>query len=484
MEVVTVPLGQGAYTEESPILSAQDALNMYYVESPAVDPGNSTFNYGWYPTPGSAAYKTLSATGSQVRAVHENNGNIYAVVDNTVYKVSTTGTITNLGTIGTSYGDVVIADNTLHALIADGNASNYTINLSTDALEVINDVNYPGFATSVCENNGYLVISSSSNKVWHSALYDARTWSIASRQAFYTYSGGGNLKAVASQGIYLFAIGEFGIEVLTVAETVPFAFAKNTGIKISKGSPSVRGSVIAGETLYTLANTKGSFEFIRVSNSGQAEVISPPAISQQINDFNTVADCVAYRYFYRGYEFVRWIFPAGSATYDYNIKLNRWSRVSTGDLGRHISHCYCNVRGRHIIGDFQSGKLYEMSGTYYTDNGLRITRKLYTPNFRVGTSSARVNYVTLIHQPGVGTVSTDTTLSDPQVSLELSEDGGQSWWSAGNRDLGQIGQRLENPTWNKLGVMQGRSLTAGIVVTDARPFYAYVLEIGFDKLTR
>jgi len=97
----------------------------------------------------------VDLTGTEVRAIIPyDDSNVYAIVDNTVYKLTITdnaktATGASIGTIGTSSGYISWAKNPTQVMIVDGSTSGYIITVSTDTLVTITDADFTGGDTVV-----------------------------------------------------------------------------------------------------------------------------------------------------------------------------------------------------------------------------------------------------------------------------------------------------------------------------------------------
>ncbi len=105
--------------------------------------------------PGFTLFSTIG-TG-KLRGLYKtlNDGNLYAVVSQTLYSISSAGSASSLGTIAGA-GRVFFADSGTELVIVAGSKA-YTYN-ATEGLELITDSDFPG-ATSVTFIDGYFVFT-------------------------------------------------------------------------------------------------------------------------------------------------------------------------------------------------------------------------------------------------------------------------------------------------------------------------------------
>src|SRR6185436_4286016 len=121
---------------------------------------------------------------------------------------------------------------------------------------------------------------------------------------------------------------------------------------------------------------------------------------------------------------------------------------------RHRSNCAAVFQGQVLVGDFENGKIYQLSNTVYTDDGVRIRRLRRTPHV---TSDLNIVYTTRLQiqfQPGVGLATGQG--SDPQAMLRISNDGGNTFGIERWVSIGQVGKYQARAIWRRLGAARDR----------------------------
>lgn len=107
----------GAYQAITPVLDAEVAINVY------VEPGgpNSKSPAGLIGCPGYTLFATLP--NGPVRALFAGNGQLYAVGGAHLYRVSSAGASTDLGTLGGATGPAQIAANGNDLIVMDSSVA-------------------------------------------------------------------------------------------------------------------------------------------------------------------------------------------------------------------------------------------------------------------------------------------------------------------------------------------------------------------------
>jgi len=93
-----------------------------------------------------------------------------------------------------------------------------------------------------------------------------------------------------------------------------------------------------------------------------------------IKEFSDSSDAYAWCFTKDDQYFYQITFPTGNKTFCYP-EGGQWFEVSSGvDGGRYIGSSYAFAFGKHLIGDYRNGNLYELDDDTYTENGTAIRR--------------------------------------------------------------------------------------------------------------
>ena len=136
-----------------------------------------------------------------------------------------------------------------------------------------------------------------------------------------------------------------------------------------------------------------------------------------------------------------------------------------GQWGGHWGQAHAYVFGKHIVGDYRNGNLYEESFDYYDDggdgipgNGTPIRRMRSSPH--VHDNGNMVFYGALWLDMMVGGAS---NLRDalgnpraPQMMRQISNDGGFTWGNELWVPMGMTGQRKARARWTRGGHARDR----------------------------
>jgi hypothetical protein len=463
-----LPFIGGTYLSRSTNINASRAINFYpEMES---DKDSKTI-IALVGTPGTSLF--VNSGASVIRGMRPFNGLIYFVSGPYLYSVNNAGQISSvLGTLVTSTGRISMKDNGLtptggnQLIITDGvKGYIYDVNALT-----FNQISSPGFptngASTVTFMDGYFIVNNSlgSQSFYVSNLYDGTTWNALATAA--ASASPDPIMALAVIHQNLFIVKQYASE-----------FWYDAGVPTSSGCPFVRigGAVIdygtsapwsvaqGDNSLFFLAqirnNDAGEFIGVVEMNGMQPQVISTPAINYQISQMSTIADAFGYCYSEEGHSFYVLTFPSANATYVYDSTTGFWHERSTytnspNSVNRHIGNCYAYYNGKHLIGDWQTGNIYQMGNAYSDDAGnpiisIRTSQHVYEKNDQ---NNMFIYRLWVDCETGVGT---NTTLN-PQAELSWSNDGGHTWSNGYQASLGAMGKYKTRLIWRRLGRARDR----------------------------
>lgn len=96
-------------------------------------------------------------------------------------------------------------------------------------------------------------------------------------------------------------------------------------------------------------------------------------------NFPTVGDVITFSYQAQGHSFWVLYFPTADKTYCYDVATGFWHNRTYFDGSAHLAQCHEFAFGLNLVGDRQSGNIYEMSLASQTDNGKPIQRVRRAP---------------------------------------------------------------------------------------------------------
>lgn len=396
----------------------------------------------------SGTVEDLSISGAQgtVRGMREVEGDFYAAADNKLYKVTSAGVVSELGTLDTSTGVVYFADNGDYVMLVDG-TSGYTYRISTATFAKITDADFPT-PTSVTYQDAYFIVSESgTGNFYISALNDPTSWNALD----YDNAMGDpddTVRAISNQSD-LWLLGAASVEVWWNSGNADFPFELIQGSFQSVGIGARASAVILGSSLLWFTDDRRV-----VRTEGYAiRPISPPQVEYQWGTYATVSDAVAVGFVLEGQEWYVLTFPIQGVSWGYNGTTGEWNIwASPPSAGRWRGNCHAELSGTHYAGDFENGKIYQIDTDTYTDDGQTIQRIRTGPPLTYGRFGFTVHALELEIQAGVGRATPPSTA--PEVLLEYSKDGGENFVSTGTAQMGEAGETTQRLIWRRLGWMR------------------------------
>jgi hypothetical protein len=134
-------------------------------------------------------------------------------------------------------------------------------------------------------------------------------------------------------------------------------------------------------------------------------------VEWQIQQYGVLSDAVGYSYQQDGHSFYVLTFPTANATWVFDVSTGAWHERAAWDgveFRRHRSNCQANFAGKVIVGDWETGILYEVDSDVHTDNFypqryLRSWRAL--PTGQNSLKRTAQHALQLDAEAGVGTVA-------------------------------------------------------------------------------
>lgn len=338
-------------------------------------------------------------------------------------------------------------------------------------------------ATQIVWSDGYFILNEAgTNRFWVSDLksFNVGTLSFASSEGDPDI-----LLALAINNRHLYALNKETTEIYANVGNPDFPFERVQGGLIEVGLAAEYSVAKVAGTILWLGRTKDGQGIVYAAKGSTPQIVSTHAIEQAIRGYSDISTATAFAYQDGGHNF--YVLNFDEATWVYDLSTGLWhERAFTreGDLERHRAqyHIFDPNRGIHVVGDYETNEVYELSEEYYSDNGHEITGLRSSPH--ISSSLNRIFYhrFQLDMEVGVG-LDGDVQGSDPKVMLDWSNDGGHTWssemWAQIDAGAGQIGDFKKRVIFNRLGSARDRVFRAKITDPVKRRFIAAIID--FEK---
>jgi len=380
----------------------------------------------------------------EVRGMRTVGGLLYAVVGPSLYQINAAGTASWLADIGSASGRVSITDNGVvngqQIIIADGSKLKIW-DLSTSALTTTTseDADVVGFV------DGYIVYPhKDSGQFYYSAIYDASDLPALN---FSTAEGSpDNLVSLVVDRREVWLLGEKTTEVWYNQGNVDNIFARFQGGFSQMGCAAPHSVTRFDNAVAWLGRNEMGDAVPVISRQYAPEYLTGkhPQVAYQIAQYKTVDDCFAYSYRFEGHEFLVFTFPTENITWCYDASEGEWHQrahiINDVFPNRERYNCHAFAFGKHLVGDYENGQIYEISSDVYTIDGTII------PNVRTTTGMKdkdedriHVRSVELTGESGMG----------GNVALTYSKDGGHTYSNERVKSFGDVGKYATRLIWRK-----------------------------------
>lgn len=449
MKDIPLQITRHSYQARSTTLSSQRLVNMFASFAP---PEAKSSGQGQpmalYGTSGLKLNNTIGS--GPIRGMHLFGSELYIVSGNNLFTLTSGGSVTDLGSMGTISKNVTMDDNNTNVVINLATGASYYADSST--LTQITDGDYQS-ASSVTVLDGYGVFSKlNSDQYFISDLRDITSYE-ADQFARAEEKGDNLVRAYSFRG-ELWLFGERTTEVHQNVGAGDFPFLPLRSAASTIGC-AAKLSVSNNETsIYWLGDDGVFYRSVGYT----PERISTYAIEKIVNEFGDASDIHSFIFREEGHEF--YCIPEMKLCYDTTTGL--WHERESFEEDRWRASTYARAFNKNLVGDFENGNIYELDLDTYTENGTTLQKIITLPPLYVSDKRFTNDYVMLDFDTGVGLTTGQG--SDPQVMLQWSDDGGRTFGNEHWRDLGEKGEYRTRATWRNLG--QARERTYRAVISD------------------
>jgi hypothetical protein len=419
---------------KSVVVSAQERLNVYFEPRPDGDK-NAMSAYG---TVGLTQFG--SVVGQPWRGLHRTQDRLFGVQQNALYEIFSDGTTAFRGTLLTSTGRVGMANNGLQVMITDGYGYIYT--LGSGVFAQITDPDYPANTTDVTYQDTYFIVNADNGQFYISASLDGTSWDATEFAT--AESNPDALQRVYATNGELMLCGTETTEFWGNAGDAQFPYANLRGSTMYWRLAAPWSLVDYDASIIGLwQNKQGGLVVGVIAGYGIKRVSNPDVESQW--DSVTVSEASGFAYMISGHPFYQINFPEGSWLYDGLTGM--WSTVQGYGLSRHRADHGALTGNGYVVAGYQDGTLYKLDAAALTDAGQPIIRRIRGRHFFEESNLISIRSLILDMETGIG-----GSVSNPQVMLRVSKDGGRTWTMERWTSLGEVGEYKTRAHFRRLGI--------------------------------
>lgn len=445
-ELIKLPIVGGNTNEVHGIIDPAQTINLYQINHPKVR--------FLRQMPGLSDVSVILTGKSNVRQLYVKNNKLYAVAEDTIYQIEPNLSVSILGTINTLSGYVGISSNQTQIIFVDG-SEGYTFDLISTVFAEILDADFPAAPIDVTFQDGFFIVADGNTNKWAiSSLNDGTTWDALDFERI--ESRPDLINGIRNLHRTLFIFGFESTEPWYNAGQTDFPFRRNNSLLLEYGA-AARGAIARGhERLFWLGGDRHGVGSIFMTDGTQPIRISTPALDAEIQTYSDIDNARGYVFKYDGHLFYEINFTGGNATWTYDVSLNQWYRRQASNGDRFAADCHAFFNGKHYVGAYNAGEIYEMSDTHYRyiDKALRcvrITEPFKDPKGR----KILINQLIVDILPGQGKANQPD--ADPELLVSWSKQGGTTgtFELIQRVQLGKIGKFDKKLTIDRLGAAGG-----------------------------
>ena len=409
-------------------------INCYAEQSPV----NAKGPVALVGAPGVTNWVTVGV--GPIRGMTAFNDVLHVVSGGELYSVTSSGVATKLGDIPGSRNVLMASNRTQLVIVSDSATYVYD-----GTLAQITDPDYLG-ATGIGFLDGFLLfIEPNSDRFYSSDLNDATSYDALN---FATAEGAPDkLVGIIVDHQQIILAGKETTEIWWNAGLTGFPFERTPQGVIETGCAAGLSLAKADNSVFWLDDDL----IVRALRDLTPTRVSQHGVEEAIAGYSRVDDARAFTFTEGGHIFYVLTFPTAQATWVYDITTQEWhERQSLGRTRWLVDH-YARANNQHIVAKLDSNQLGIMSADVYTEFGEELPMIWSYPNVYASGLNQSHRMVELIARRGVG-----GSVLDPQVTLDISDDGGRTFRTISTRTLGKVGEYRARARWLRLGRSRDR----------------------------
>lgn len=450
-----IPFVGPAYQARSANYSSQVCINWMLEKSPVEGRGKAPAQL--IGTPGLTA-PWLTLTGGGVRGAYgvDDETSVWVCGGN-VYKVTDAAATTVIGTVPDDARPVSISGNGEDVLVASaGNLYSLTLSGTTSTL-LLSGIGAVDFL-----DDHFVATENDSNFfVWSDAV--TTTFDPLNIQADNSANDVFMGVRVARRTMYL--LGRKVVRAWYSSAGADIPFSRIDGASFEVGCIA-KDSIAEMDSVFWLGGDSNGAGRVWTLEGGAPRPISTPAVEYAISQWPDMSDAEAFTYAQEGHAFYVISSNSGNETWVYDISQGEWHRRAwlhpSGELHRIRPRCHLYFAGKNLVGDWESGNVYEYDLDTFSDNGNPLPAIRACEILQNGMEVIKTMKFQLDMDCGVGLTTGQG--EDPQAMLRWSKDGGKTWSSSLWRSFGRIGEYSRRALWNRVG--GGRRVVYEVTISD------------------
>lgn len=414
----------------------------------------------------------LFATGGSATPVHAifalSDAEAYAKIGREIVRMDAAGGLSTIGGVPAD-GLCTFARNRAAVpdivLVSDG----LVYKIKAGVLSQISDPDLPP-ATSVVQVAGYFVFQLADGRMFASELDDVDVISTSFAAAASNPDGGVRCFA---RGSDLISFGTRSIEFWTDQGNEGFPFGLVTSRSV--GLLSARAVTDVDQTVAFVAHD----HTVRILSGYDPVVISSHDIDRLIRAESDPSVITCFSWTIDGHVFLCVSGSTWSKVYDLATK--RWHDRESYGLTRWRVACAARFGNVTLFGDYANGKVYRLNPDTFTEAGEHLIMRVLLPPVHAFPHRVTHKAVYFDIVPGVGLVTTDQSLANPQAMVKYYEHGSKNPSTERMLSIGRNAQGGTRVYATRLGQSRSRTYEVAISAAVARSICSASYDPEKDK---
>lgn len=434
----SIPLPLHSYQLRSKPASSARLVNCFAEPLPR----GARAPYALTRSPGTLQWTSVG--NGPISAMHYALGYLWVVSGTRLYRVDSNKAVVNLGDVGVP-GRIDI-DNNLSVIVVVNEPNAFFYDTASSTFGQLTDPDFTARGATDVEflDNFLLFVEPNSGRFFGA---DVGTASSFDALNFATAEGSpDDLVGIKVDHRQALLFGEKSVEIWELAGGAGFPFVRAANGYVEQGCLNGRTAVKVDNSVMWLAD---DYTIRRLEGLTPVKV-SQAGIEQALGSV-TIDSGLAWSYSQEGHVF--YVLQFSERTFVYDASTKEWAERQTYGHDHWIQWSHAQAFGKEIVGDITSNNIYELSTTTYSDASAAGQLPLrmewtYQPVYAAG-NRAYHDRLEIVAETGVGVTSGQG--SDPEIMMDVSDDGGITFESIPNQKMGPLGHYQHNIVWTQLG---------------------------------
>lgn len=390
-------------------------------------------------TPGIAAWSTVG--NGPIYGMHAALGFLFVVSGSSLYKVDSNKVATLLGAVGAA-SNIDMDSNTTSVVVVNEPAAYY---YDGTTFGQITDVDFPGAGDVEFLDNYLLFREPNSGRFFGSDLGSATSFDALN---FATAEGGADdLVGMKVDHRQALLFGEQSVEIWENTGATGFPFERSVNGFVELGCLNGRTVAKQDNSVYWVA----SDYTVRRLEGVTPQRISTHGIEQWLDGI-TISTLNAFTYTRDGHLF--YVLTCSEGTWVYDATTKEWHERGTYGANYWQWGAHASTFGLELVGNSTSNVIGALDTSTYTD--VSATQRMEWTYQPVYAEQRRAFHkrLEIVLEAGVGLTTGQG--SDPEIMLDMSDDGGSTWIALPTKKIGAIGRRAQRVVWYGLGSAEQR----------------------------